>query len=161
MSEYIAGLTHKAYRVRNMEESLRFYSDCLGLKKMFCLKDENGRDWLYYLHITGRQYMELFYDGTAEAGIDMGEHICFEVQDIRKTVERIRSFGYSTILNNAMEPVHGRDHNEECFVRDPDGNLIELMQFGADAIQFDSYEEPKVLDWEDITKLNRDKKGEK
>lgn len=146
MKKYITGLTHKAYRVRNMEESLKFYSDCLGLEKMFELKDENGRDWLYYLHIAGRQYMELFYDGTAEAGIDMGEHICFEVDDIQAVVDRIRACGYKTILNNQMNPVHGKDNNYEVFVRDPDGNLIELMQFGEDALQFREYPEPAVIE---------------
>jgi len=135
MAQYVKGLTHKAYRVTDMEASLRFYRDCLGMEELFTLDDE-GKKWLTYLRIGGSQLMELFYGGTATAGMDMGEHICFEVEDIEETVARIRACGYSTILDGAMEPVAGRDGNLECFVRDPDRNLIELMQFGERAMQF-------------------------
>lgn len=147
MGEYLKGLTHKAYRVKNMEESLKFYSDCLGLEKMFELKNEEGKDWLFYLRINDDQFIELFYDGKTPAEIDMGEHICFEVEDIQKTVDRIRTCGYQTMGygDKRMKPVQGKDHNLECFIVDPDNNLIELMQFGKDALQHQKYPHPVVI----------------
>ena len=38
-----------------------------------------------------------------------------------------------------LEPTKGKDNNYECFTQDPDGNLIELMQYTEDALQLKDY----------------------
>ena len=133
MEKLITGLTHKAFHVSDMEASLRFYCDCLGLQKMFELKDDEGRDWLLYLKITDRQFLELFYGGEQKWDVNFGKHICLEVSDMDACIKRLNEFGYS--MYNNMEPLVGKDYNTEVFVQDPDGNLIELMQFSANALQ--------------------------
>ena len=135
MKKLISGQTHTAFHVNDMEASLRFYSDCLGFEKMFEIKDDEDKDWLLYLKISDRQFIELFYGGgEPDFTINMCKHICFEVTDMDALIKHIRDCGYETM--NKMEPLHGKDGNIECFVQDPDGNLIELMQFGPDAMQF-------------------------
>lgn len=134
MEKLIKGLTHKAFHVSDMEASLRFYCDCLGLPKMFEIKDDEGKDWLLYLKITDGQYIELFYGGEQNWDVNFGKHICFEVSNIEACIKRLNDFGYS--MFNNMKPLLGKDNNLEAFVQDPDGNLIELMQFGPDALQF-------------------------
>ena len=156
MSKYVSGLTHKAYHVTNMEQTLRFYCECLGLQKIFEIKNDEGENWLVYLKISDRQFIELFYGGKSKREIkwpdfsspktewgfspqedeklrhEVAVHICFEVEDIHATVKRLEEFGYPIVM-----PIgYGKDFNYETFIQDPDGNLIELMQYTDKALQF-------------------------
>ena len=152
---YIKGLTHYAFYPSNMEETLRFYCDCLGLERVFDLKNDDGSDWLIYLKISDRQFIELFYGGAAKDPVNwpktveefrslsredrkeldkhMTQHLCFEVSDIEKLYARVKEFGYPVRFNKP--PTKGADFNIECFIMDPDDNMIELMQFTDDALQ--------------------------
>ncbi|NLO86293.1 MAG: VOC family protein [Clostridiales bacterium] len=158
MEKYVTGLTHKGYHVTDMKESLRFYCDCLGLQKIFDIHEDDGSDWLVYLKICDRQFIELFYGSTQKRVIkwpnfkdpkhapmteeevkvlrhEIATHICFEVPDINACVKRLEEFGYPTVMNVSK----GKDHNYETFVQDPDGNLIELMQYMPDGMQLMDY----------------------
>ena len=50
--------------------------------------------------------------------------------------QKIKDFGYKIVV---LEPTKGKDNNYECFTQDPDGNLIELMQYTEDALQLKDY----------------------
>lgn len=159
MEKLVVGITHNAYHVTDMKQALRFYCDCLGLQKVFELKHDDGSDWLIYLKICDRQFIELFHGGTQKRDIDwpkdqkawasltaeqgaviqheIATHLCFAVSSAQACVDRLHEFGYDTL--NGMEPKMGKDFNIETFIQDPDGNLIELMEFSADALQLKEY----------------------
>lgn len=65
----IKGIAHAAYTVTNMEKSLCFYCDVLGLKKVFELNRPDGKPWIIYLKVSERQFIELFYGERNSAGI--------------------------------------------------------------------------------------------
>ena len=47
-------------------------------------------------------------------------------------MKRLEEFGYTIVM-----PIgYGKDFNYETFIQDPDGNLIELMQYTDKALQF-------------------------
>ena len=60
-------------------------------------------------------------------------HIALHVTDME---QKIKDFGYKIVV---LEPTKGKDNNYECFTQDPDGNLIELMQYTEDALQLKDY----------------------
>ena len=61
----ITGIAHNAVTVRDMKESLCFYTEALGFKKAFEIANpETGAPWIVYLAIAPGQFLELFYDGT-------------------------------------------------------------------------------------------------
>lgn len=124
----IKRLGHLALTVENMDNSLAFYCGQLGLQKAFELHDDHDDPWIVYLKICEGQFIELFYGGKnkaekVEAAIGFN-HLCLEVEDIHQTVDELKAKG--VVID--VEPVRGKDNNFQSWTKDPDGNLIELMQ---------------------------------
>jgi catechol 2,3-dioxygenase-like lactoylglutathione lyase family enzyme len=131
----IKNLAHLAFDVKDMEKSLHFYCELLGITKAFQLFDQYGNPTTWYLKISDGQFIELFY-GRKDCLGDSSEyhsyhHLCLEVDDINEIAERIKNSG----LTIDHGPVQGKDLNYQCWVRDPDGNKIEFMQMNPDSPQ--------------------------
>jgi len=129
----IKSIGHTGYRCKDMEKSLHFYCDVLGLKKVFDIKNSAGEPWIEYLKVCDGQFIELFY--TKEDMLPFAleklsyAHICLEVFDIHEAVEAIRKTGYPIDI----EPKKGADNNWQAWVVDPDGNRVELMQIDPES----------------------------
>jgi lactoylglutathione lyase len=132
----ITGLAHIAITVKDMEKSLDFYTRVLGFKKAFELPEpKTGAPWIVYLHLAGRQFVELFYNGTKdnpwEPALRGFNHLCLEVDDMQATMKHIEASGYK-IDRPAKE---GPDFNWQSWLTDPDGIRIELMQISPKSPQ--------------------------
>ncbi|MBO4652266.1 MAG: VOC family protein [Lachnospiraceae bacterium] len=132
----IQGIGHVAFRVRDMERSIRFYEDTLGFRRAFDIpRPENGEPWIVYLYGAGSQFLELFYGGTRE--IPGGDetigffHMCIAVDDIQDIWRKITETG----APQDDAPKQGADFNWQCWTHDPDGNKIELMQLDPNSPQ--------------------------
>ena len=118
---------HTMVRVSDLNASLFFYCELLGLKEIRRREVPKGRFTLIFLAAPDQEYaqIELTYNWD-EKGYSGGRnfgHLAYEVEDIYKACERLRS-GNVTILR---PPRDGR----MAFVRSPDGISIELLQQGA------------------------------
>jgi len=123
---------HTMVRVTDIEASLRFYRDALGLQVLSRRENEGGRFTLVFLCAPGDNtaQVELTYnwpaaDGTAEAysgGRNFG-HLAYAVDNIYATCQRLAEHGVT--INRP--PRDGR----MAFVRSPDGISVELLQAGA------------------------------
>ncbi len=123
---------HTMVRVENVDASLRFYCDALGLREVKRFDSEAGRFTLIYLAAPGDEnaQVELTYnwpdaDGKAETysgGRNFG-HLAYAVDDIYAACRRLQEHGVT--INRP--PRDGR----MAFVRSPDGISIELLQAGA------------------------------
>lgn len=118
---------HTMVRVRNLEDSLRFYRDALGLEELSRREVPQGRFTLVFLAAPGDHsaQIELTYNWDAEeysGGRNFG-HIAYQVTDVYAACQRLQAHGV-TILR---PPRDGR----MAFVRSPDGISIELLQQGA------------------------------
>mgnify|MGYP001286697331 FL=1 len=123
---------HTMVRVTDIEQSLRFYRDALGLQLLSRKDHEAGRYTLVFLCAPGDDsaQVELTYnwpaaDGTAETysgGRNFG-HLAYAVDDIYATCRRLMEHGVT--INRP--PRDGR----MAFVRSPDNISIELLQKGA------------------------------
>jgi catechol 2,3-dioxygenase-like lactoylglutathione lyase family enzyme len=117
-----------------MEKSKDFYCRILGLKQVFELTEpKTGAPWIVYLHMAGRQFVELFYNGTRdnpwEPSLRGFSHICFEVEDIQRFAKHVETEGYTL----DKQPKLGIDNNWQCWISDPDGVRIEIMQISPDS----------------------------
>jgi lactoylglutathione lyase len=114
-------------RVTNLDESLRFYCDGLGLREVRRTENEKGRFTLVFLAAPGDEsaQVELTYNWDPEAyGIGRAfGHLAYEVDDIYATCQHLMSLGIT--INRP--PREGR----MAFVRSPDKISIELLQKGG------------------------------
>jgi catechol 2,3-dioxygenase-like lactoylglutathione lyase family enzyme len=121
----ITALAHACFTVSDLERSIRFYRDGLGLTQAFDFTDPNGRRTGLYLHVGGRSFIELF-EGQVAAPADRQSyrHICLEVDDIEATARALRGRGIEV-----SESKLGGDQSYQAWITDPDGNRIELHQY--------------------------------
>lgn len=118
---------HTMVRVTNIDASLRFYVEALGLTELSRKDYPQGRYTLVFLSAPGDEsaQVELTHNWDPEAyggGRNFG-HLAYAVDDIYATCERLRAHGVT--INRP--PRDGR----MAFVRSPDNISIELLQKGA------------------------------
>jgi len=123
---------HTMVRVVDVDASLRFYCDLLGMKQVDRRDFEDGRFSLIFLAAPGNAdaaetkspLIELTYNWDPEqysGGRNFG-HLAFEVDDIYAACEKLKAGGVE--INRP--PREGR----MAFVRSPDGISVELLQAG-------------------------------
>jgi lactoylglutathione lyase len=118
---------HTMVRVTDIDASLRFYRDALGLVELRRDDYPQGRYTLVFLAAPGDEsaQIELTFNWDPEAyagGRNFG-HLAYAVDDIYATCARLRDHGVT--INRP--PRDGR----MAFVRSPDQISIELLQRGA------------------------------
>jgi lactoylglutathione lyase len=114
-------------RVTNLEQSLDFYCNKLGLKEVRRIDHEVGRFTLVFVAAPGQEdcAIELTHNWDSEpytGGRNFG-HVAYEVDDIYALCARLRDAGVT--INRP--PRDGK----MAFVRSPDDISIELLQKGA------------------------------
>ena len=120
-------LIHTCYRITDPERSVAFY-EALGLEKRreMPIRDEAMN---YFLGVPGQDLPEL--ELTYNFGVDSYElgtgygHVALTVEDLDGTLERLAAQG----IEPERPPYQVREGGSRlCFVRDPDGYRIELIE---------------------------------
>lgn len=124
---------HTMVRISNMEESLDFYCNKLGLIEIKRMENEQGRFTLIFLTApsdlklvekTKGPLLELTYNWDPEhysEGRNFG-HLAYSVENIYDTCQRLKEAG--VIINRPPRDGH------MAFIRSPDNISIELLQQG-------------------------------
>ncbi len=118
---------HTMVRVNDLDASLDFYCNKLGLSELRRVDVEAGRFTLVFLAAPGDEsaQVELTHNWDPEpydGGRNFG-HLAYEVEDIYQTCQRLMDGGVT--INRP--PRDGR----MAFVRSPDGISVELLQKGG------------------------------
>ncbi len=123
-------ILHTMLRVTNLERSIAFYTEVLGMK---LLRQSDNPEYKYTLAFVGYHdesegaVLELTYNYGVEQyelGTAFG-HIALEVDNVYHACEQIRVRG--GLISREPGPVKGGS-TEIAFVRDPDNYAIELIQ---------------------------------
>jgi lactoylglutathione lyase len=114
-------------RVSDLDASLHFYCDLLGLRELRRYENEAGKFTLVFLAAPGQDeaQVELTYNWD-QKGYDGGRnfgHLAYLVDDIYASCQRLKDGGVT--INRPPRDGH------MAFVRSPDGISIELLQKGA------------------------------
>tara|TARA_A100001037_G_scaffold43833_1_gene34882 strand:- start:5440 stop:5868 length:429 start_codon:yes stop_codon:yes gene_type:complete len=140
----IIGLNHTGFVVSNLEESAKFYQDVIGLDladsferqgpkmsqvigypnahlkiNMFDLGSNHMLELIEYV------YPEPYQRPTEHRSVIGGSHIAFTVENIYETWSDLKLKGVKP-LNPPLEVVDGKF---ACYVQDPDGNWVELIEY--------------------------------
>ena len=125
---------HTMVRVSNLEESLDFFCNKLGMSEVDRYKSDQGRFTLVYLAAPGdveranadsTPIVELTYNWDPEeytGGRNFG-HLAYRVENIYEACERLKNAGVT--INRPPRDGH------MAFIRTPDGISIELLQKGG------------------------------
>lgn len=118
---------HSMVRVRDLDASLRFYCDGLGLEQVRRMDVPEGKYTLVYLAAPDSPgaEIELTYNWGSEEDYGSARnfgHLAFQVKDIYATCEHLQGMGYTI----SRPPRDGH----MAFVRSPDLISIELLQDG-------------------------------
>ena len=119
---------HTMIRVSNMEESLDFYCNGLGLIEKKRLENDKGKFTLIFLAAPGddKAELELTYNWDGDIlgnGSRNFGHLAYCVENIYEICERLKNMGY--IINRPPRDGH------MAFVRSPDNISIEILQEGS------------------------------
>lgn len=128
-------LLHTMFRISNIEKSLNFYCNLLGLQETRRIEVESGRFTLIFLaapadfkaaQVEKAHEIELTWnwdgDTLAKSTNRNFGHLAYEVENIYEVCQRLKAGGVA--INRP--PRDGR----MAFVRSPDGVSIELLQKG-------------------------------
>lgn len=126
-------MLHTMLRVGNLDESLKFYCDVLGMK-LLRKKDYPGGEFTLafvgYGDESESTVIELTYNWGVEQ-YDIGDgygHIALGVNDIYSTCEKIKALG-GKVVREPGPMKHGS--TVIAFVEDPNSYKVELIQLGT------------------------------
>ena len=118
---------HTMIRISNIQESLKFFCDGLGLKETKRMQNEKGRYTLIFLAAPNDNdaEIELTYnwdgDNLGEGSRNFG-HLAYRVKNIYGICQRLMDMGYT--INRPPRDGH------MAFVKSPDKISIEILQEG-------------------------------
>ena len=128
MKVYFMKYLHTMVRITNIEESLNFYCNKLGLKEVRRRESEKGRFTLIFLAAENSDektgLLELTYNWDPEeykGGRNFG-HLAYSVKNIYETCKKLMDNGVT--INRPPRDGH------MAFVRSPDKISVEILQEG-------------------------------
>lgn len=124
---------HVAFRVRDIEQSIRWYEAAFGAREAFRAHKDDGSTQLVYIEFTPGQFIELFPNGKnpiQEPEEPLGyAHTCFAVENLEATLAHLATMN----VTPRVTPRTGRAGQRLAFVEDLDGNRLELMEIPPDS----------------------------
>ncbi|HUJ42935.1 MAG TPA: VOC family protein [Opitutaceae bacterium] len=142
LDSMIKRLAHLCFRTDQLDRMIPFYRDILGLPIKFTLTNRDGQEFGCYFACGDRSFLELFDQQGAvrQWGGEVVtlqsppgtfyQHFCLEV-------ERIEAFRENLVARrvSVTDIAVGMDGSKQCWIRDPDGNSIELMEYTGASLQ--------------------------
>ena len=122
---------HTMLRVKNLDASIKFYTDMFGMKELRRHDVPGGKYTLAFLGYgdeSTHTVLELTYNWGQDDGYEVGTgfgHFAVGVPDVAGAVEQVRAGG-GKVTREAGPVKHGT--TVIAFVEDPDGYKIELIQ---------------------------------
>jgi lactoylglutathione lyase len=128
----MAGYLHTMLRVRDLDRSIAFYTNLLGMKELRRNVVEAGRYTLVFVgyddNAHGQAEIELTYNWDQETPYNVGDgfgHLAVGVPDVAAACEHVRNGG-GKVTREAGPVKHGT--TVIAFVEDPDGYKVELIE---------------------------------
>jgi catechol 2,3-dioxygenase-like lactoylglutathione lyase family enzyme len=121
-------LSHVGIAVKDFDRTIAYYTQTLGFREAYSLKQADGSPLLTYLHVNRDTFLEV---QPATPALPPGlTHFAVEYGDLKAAVARMRQSG-ATLADPAQTP------GKALFsrLRDLDGVSIEVMEFGPESQQ--------------------------
>jgi catechol 2,3-dioxygenase-like lactoylglutathione lyase family enzyme len=120
-------LNHVGVYAKDYDASMRFYTQTMGLKEAFTIRDNAGKPTLSYLQITRDTFLEVApATGDRKPGLS---HIGIWPENLAATVAGLRQRGVTV-----ADPRTGSTKTSITNATDPDGVRLELLDFLPDSL---------------------------
>ncbi len=119
-------ILHTRYRVNNLEKTVEFYRDILGLQEISRHKSPRGSELVFMKAPESEELIELCYfpsSGPVQVQSDL-THLAFEVDDLTTFIQQLEKKGCK--LSDG--PTKSSSGNIFAFIDAPEGYEIELIQ---------------------------------
>lgn len=128
----VRGLDHFVLRVRDLERSLTFYGEILGLPILF-LEEYRGGTRPFVSARAGTSLIDLVPDSTydPEAGASAGGflHCCVEIENkLAAVLPWLKERGVEVIEDQPVPRMGASGIALSIYTRDPDGYVVELKE---------------------------------
>jgi len=117
-------LNHVGIYAKDFDESMRFYTQTMGFKEAFTIRDQAGKPTLAYVQITKDTFIEIA-PSTAERPVGLS-HIGIWPEDLGAAVGALRARGVKV-----DDPRTGATKTSITNVIDPNGIRLEFLDFLA------------------------------
>ena len=121
-------LLHTRYRVNDLEKTVKFYKEVLGLEEIRRHKSPRGSELVFMKTPESEELIELCYfpaSGPVQVQADL-THLAFEVESLDAFGKHLAALG----LKYSDGPIVKPDGSGFAFIDAPEGYEIELMQRG-------------------------------
>jgi catechol 2,3-dioxygenase-like lactoylglutathione lyase family enzyme len=138
----IKKLAHLCLFTDQLDTMIAFYRDVMGFPVKFTMKNDDGFAFGYYFATGEVTFVEIFdqrgavkqWGGTVAALRKNQDthmrHFCFEVDGLEDVCAQFVAKGIQ------VRPISvGMDHSKQAWIKDPDGNDIELMEYTPKSLQ--------------------------
>ena len=126
--------------VSDQQRAKDFYVNKLGMRVKFTLNNREGKPFGYYFECGNTTFLE-FFDQAMSAEVWGGtvneltigtryKHFCLEVTGLDEFCQDLKSKGV-----DVSKVSMGMDNARQAWIADPDGNQIELMEYGHSSLQ--------------------------
>lgn len=122
----VGKLLHTRYRVNDLEKTVRFYRDVLGLTEVRRHKSPRGSELVFMQAPDSRELIELCSfpaSGPVQVQADL-THLAFEVESLEKFGKHLAALGLKYSDGPTMRPEGGGI----AFIDAPEGYEIELIE---------------------------------
>ena len=136
----IRQLAHLNFVTNDLSKIIDFYVNKLGMKVKFTLDNKQGQPFGYYFECGNSTFLE-FFDQKMAAEVWGGQvteltigtrykHFCLEVTGLDEFCKELKNRGVAV-----TDISTGMDNSRQVWITDPDGNQIELMEYGHASLQ--------------------------
>ncbi|MFJ9445598.1 VOC family protein [Kitasatospora sp. NPDC101235] len=124
----VVAFDHLVLNVADVERSLAFYSGLLGLEPVRVDEWRAGKVSFPSVRVTPDTIIDLVHGPRQESNVD---HICLTVEPL--DWQEVIDAGTFTVLEGPVPRYGARGTATSVYVRDPDGNTVELRWYPQDA----------------------------
>jgi catechol 2,3-dioxygenase-like lactoylglutathione lyase family enzyme len=124
----VNNMNHVAIAVENFDEAFKFYTEKMGFRDGFTVKNAQGQPTLSYIQVSRDTFIEIVpANANRRAGLN---HFGLHVADLKSMVATLKERGV-TVEDVRVRP----DDSMVANVTDPGGLRIEMFQFGPGSLQ--------------------------
>ncbi|MGH9351185.1 MAG: VOC family protein, partial [Terriglobia bacterium] len=129
----VLGISHLGFYTSNLAATEAFWENLLGFQSPYVLRKSDGQVRIAFIKINNRQHIELF-NQKPPTGVAFFSHIAFITDNARQMYAYLKSRGVEVPPHwgSGQSGGKGKTGDLNFEVRDPDGHLVEFVQYAPD-----------------------------